>query len=60
MLALSKGQSRVGVFQSSLKTEIGPVSKMSFPSYLEFQMMDEVHKPSDSECNKLSWEKAGY
>jgi hypothetical protein len=29
--------------------ETGPVSK-TFSSYLEFQMMDEVLKPSDFQC----------
>jgi hypothetical protein len=33
-----------------LKMEIDPVSETLFSSYLESQMMDKVHKPSDSEC----------
>jgi hypothetical protein len=33
-----------------LRMEINPVSEKLFCSYLESQMMDEVLKPSDSEC----------
>jgi hypothetical protein len=36
---------------SHLKIETDPVSEtLFFSSYVEFRTLDEVHKPSDSEC----------
>jgi hypothetical protein len=49
-LALSKGPKRAGVSLPS--PEDGNTSSLRnvvFSSYLEFQTMDKVHKPSDSE-----------
>jgi hypothetical protein len=49
MLTFSKGPNRVSVsLLSHLKTETDPVFETLFSSYLEFQAMDKVHKPSDS------------
>jgi hypothetical protein len=48
-LALSKGHNRVDVSRPSPQNGNKPgFRNITFYSYLEFQMMDKVHKPSDS------------
>jgi hypothetical protein len=46
--ANSKGPNRAGVSLPSM--EAGPVSETLFYIYLQFQMMNTVTKPNDSEC----------
>jgi hypothetical protein len=50
-LALSKGPNKVGVSLPSPEDGNRSVSEtLFFFRHLEFRTMNEVHKPSDSEC----------